>query len=70
MNGVCCHQEKVSLSIIAQRIEVIGKKKSQNGAHLNGLYIKIFRYSALATKIIAGQTKFVLSCSVNIIIRP
>jgi hypothetical protein len=40
---------KVNLSIIAQRIEVIGEK-TQKGPHLNGLYIKIFRYSELLPK--------------------
>jgi len=57
------------LSIISKRTEVIGER-TQKGVHLNGLYIEIFRYSALAAKISAGQTKFALSRSVNIILRP
>jgi len=44
--------------------------KKKKSIHLNGLYIKIFRHSALAAKISAGQTKFAHSCSVNIILRP
>jgi hypothetical protein len=58
----------LKLSIFAQRNEVMGEA-TQKGVHLNGLYTKIFRYSELAAKISAGQTKFALSCSVNIIIR-